>query len=67
MQNCKVKDFAAEKEMYHCLTTIAADLDFKCTGHRDSNGNFSSTAPARSLSLGGLLVAGLALVGMLSV
>jgi hypothetical protein len=58
-------DFAAEKAMYECLKK--SNINFGCTGKRDEAGNFSDAGPARSLSLGGVLVVGLALVGVLSV
>lgn len=51
--------------MYHCLRST--DLGFGCTGKLDKAGNFSGAGPARSLSVAGVLVVGLALVGMLSV
>ncbi|OBT67496.1 hypothetical protein VE03_03102 [Pseudogymnoascus sp. 23342-1-I1] len=64
-QYCEAGDFAAEKVIYECLKK--SDINFGCTGKRDEAGNFSGVGPARSLSVGGVLVVGLALVGMLSV
>ncbi|KFY20675.1 hypothetical protein V491_03529 [Pseudogymnoascus sp. VKM F-3775] len=64
-QYCKAADFAAEKVMYDCFK--GSHINFGCTGKRDEAGNFSGVGPARSLSLGGVLIVGLALVGMLSV
>lgn len=46
---------------------MKSDINWGCTGKRDEAGNFSGAGPARSLSVGGVLVVGLALVGMLSV
>lgn len=51
--------------MYDCFKV--SDINFGCTGKRDEAGNFSGAEPAKSLTLGGVLVVGLALVGMLSV
>lgn len=51
--------------MYECLNN--GRINFGCTGGPDTSGNFVSTASARSLSMGGMLVAGLALVGTLNI
>ncbi|KFZ09789.1 hypothetical protein V502_08489 [Pseudogymnoascus sp. VKM F-4520 (FW-2644)] len=63
-QFCKASDFATEKVMYECLDK--SGINYGCTGKRDAAGNFSGAGPARSLSVGGMVVAGLALVGMLN-
>ncbi|OBT48051.1 hypothetical protein VE00_01716 [Pseudogymnoascus sp. WSF 3629] len=64
-QYCVASYIVAEKAMYECLKK--SNINFGCTGKRDAAGNFSAAGPARSLSVGGVLVVGLALVGMLSV
>ncbi|OBT67467.1 hypothetical protein VE03_03065 [Pseudogymnoascus sp. 23342-1-I1] len=64
-QFCKASDLAAETVMYECL--VNANINFGCTGGQDADGNFISTGSVRSLSVGGVLVAGLALVGMLNI
>ncbi|KFX97072.1 hypothetical protein V490_02980 [Pseudogymnoascus sp. VKM F-3557] len=67
-QYCEAANATAETAIYKCLHQANSGIGpFGCTGQQDGNGNFKSSAgPAKSLSVGGILVVGLAFLGMLN-
>ncbi|OBT91938.1 hypothetical protein VE01_09891 [Pseudogymnoascus verrucosus] len=64
-QYCQASDIDAQIALFRCLKL--GFITRTCPGKYDRFGLLIAAAPAKSLSTGGLLVAGLALVGMLHV